>query len=87
MKTEKPPEHPPVHTTTLPPEDSLIVETCPFTGEVTRVLTRQQKASEDAQRERVRLRSVAEFSASPLYQARAAKDPTYWDNFSVGGIN
>ena len=38
------------------------------------------------QRERVRLRSVAEFSSSPLYQARAEKDPTYWDNFLIGAV-
>ena len=35
------------------------------------------------ERERVRQRCVKLFSASPLYQARAAKDPQYWDNFSV----
>ena len=34
--------------------------------------------------ERVRQRSVAEFSYSPLYQAMAAKDPEYWNTFYVG---
>lgn len=37
-----------------------------------------------AQVERVRQRCVAEFSSSPLYQARAAKDPEYWNTFYVG---
>ena len=38
-------------------------------------------------RERVRQVCVAEYSSSPLWQARAAKDPHYWDNFSVGQHN
>ena len=38
-----------------------------------------------AERERVRQRSVALYSASPLYQARAAKDQDFWKTFSVGG--
>lgn len=36
------------------------------------------------ERERVRQHCVKLFSASPLYQARAAKDPQYWNNFYVG---
>jgi hypothetical protein len=64
----------------------LIVEECPFTGEVSRVLTKQEKAKEEEQRERVRVHCVALFSSSPLYQARAAKNPSYWDNFSVGAV-
>lgn len=33
-------------------------------------------------------RACAElYSSSPLYQARAAKDPSYWKTFSVGGIS
>jgi hypothetical protein len=47
-------------------------------------LEKQQRLQE--QRERVRLRSVAEFASSPLYQARAEKDPTYWDNFLIGAV-
>lgn len=35
---------------------------------------------------RVRQHSVAQFSSSPLYQERAAKDPDYWKNFSVGAF-
>jgi hypothetical protein len=38
------------------------------------------------QREQVRLRLVAEFSSAPLYQARAAKDPEYWNTFSIGRV-
>ena len=38
------------------------------------------------QLERARIRSVAVFSSSPLYQARAAKDPEYWNKFYVGGV-
>ena len=36
------------------------------------------------EREQVRQRCVKLFSSSPLYQARAAKDPHYWNNFYVG---
>jgi hypothetical protein len=48
--------------------------------------------NEDKERERlerrelVRQRCVAEFSSGPLYQARAAKDPTYWDDFYIGRV-
>jgi hypothetical protein len=38
-------------------------------------------------RERVRQQCVAEYSSSPLWQARAAKDPEYWNKFSVGQAN
>lgn len=38
-------------------------------------------------REQVRLRCVKEYSSNPLYQARAAKDPNYWNNFYVGRYN
>lgn len=40
-----------------------------------------------AHRERVRQQCVAEYSSSPLWQARAAKDPEYWNKFSVGRAN
>lgn len=39
-----------------------------------------------AKQELVRQRHVAVFSSSPMYQARAAKDPDYWSKFSVGGV-
>lgn len=38
------------------------------------------------QREQVRQRLVAEHSSSPLYQARAAKDPDYWNTFYLGQV-
>ena len=40
-----------------------------------------------AHREKVRQVCVAEYATSPLYQARAAKDPDYWKTFSVGQWN
>ena len=45
------------------------------------------KAKLDAHEERVRVRLVAEYSSSPLWIARAAKDPDFWKNFSVGQHN
>lgn len=36
------------------------------------------------ERELVRQHCVKLFSSSPLYQARAAKDPEYWNTFYVG---
>jgi len=69
--------------TTLTQDSFLVVEEDPLSDSV-RVLTVQQKAQEVEQREQVRRRCVEVFSSSPLYQARAAKDPKYWDNFSIG---
>jgi hypothetical protein len=37
--------------------------------------------------EQVRQQCVEECSSSPLYQARAAKDPDYWKNFSMGCVH
>ena len=37
--------------------------------------------------EQVRIRCVAVFSSSPLYQERAERDPDYWDDFSMGIVN
>lgn len=34
----------------------------------------------------VQQRLAVLYSSSPLYQARAAKDPNYWNTFSVGGV-
>jgi len=72
--------------TTSQDEDSLIEMICPFTGEVIGHSTRRQNQEWAEQLERARLRSVEVFSSSPLYQARAAKDPEYWNTFSVGGV-
>lgn len=38
-------------------------------------------------RELVRQQYVELFSSAPLYQARAAKDPEYWNKFSIGANN
>nr|WP_143104272.1 hypothetical protein [Nitrosospira multiformis] len=57
---------------------------CPLTGQ--RFSAAQMKEW-DEQRERVRQQVVAEFSSSPLYQARAEKDPEYWNTFSVGRVH
>lgn len=36
--------------------------------------------------EQVRQRLAASYSSSPLHQARAEKDPTYWQTLWPGGI-
>ncbi len=30
---------------------------------------------------------AALYSSNPLYQAKAANDPDYWENFSLGGVS
>lgn len=72
--------------TTWQDDDSLVEILCPFSGQVIDRLSRQEIARREEQHEQARLRSVAVFSSSPLYQARAAKDPEYWNKFSVGGV-
>lgn len=72
--------------TTLQDEDSVIETICPFSGEVIGHSTRRQNREWAEQLEQARLRSVAVFSSSPLYQARAAKDSEYWNKFDVGGV-
>ncbi len=52
-----------------------------------RVLTRQQKEKEVEQARRVKQHYVEVFSSSPLYQARAAKDPNFWDNWNSGIVH
>ena len=37
--------------------------------------------------ELVRLQCVEEYSSSPLYQARAEKNPDYWKNLSTGLVH
>lgn len=59
----------------------LIAEGDPFTPPD---WTEEKEAALSARRELIRQRCVAIFSSSPLYQAAAAKDPEYWNNFSVG---
>jgi hypothetical protein len=59
----------------------LIAESDPFTPPD---WTEEKEAALRAKRELIRQRCVAEFYSSPLYQEAAAKDPEYWNNFSVG---
>lgn len=61
-------------------EETLV---CQWTGEI---LNRQEEEALALRRELVRQQLVAEFSSSPLYQARAAKDPEYWNKFSTGRV-
>ena len=65
--------------------DSLIDMDDPLGLTDLRPLT-QQQIQWLKEQEQVRERHVAVFSSSPLYQARAAKDPAYWQTFSAGGI-
>jgi hypothetical protein len=57
---------------------------CPLTGE--KWLANEEDVAWAKQQEQVRQRLVAEFSSAPLYQARAAKDPEYWNTFSIGRV-
>ena len=59
------------------------VITCPWTG--AKWTMREQLASE-LKREQVRQRLVAVHSSAPFYQARAAKDPEYWNTFYLGAV-
>ena len=47
----------------------------------------ERELKEREHRERVRLQCVKEYLTNPLHQARAAKDPNYWNNFYVGQYN
>jgi hypothetical protein len=66
---------------------ALIIEMSPFSGKPMRVLTRQQKEKEVEQARRVKQHYVEVFSSSPLYQARAAKDPNFWSNWNSGIVH
>lgn len=50
-------------------------------------LTWEQYLQMEERLEQVRLHCVEEYSSSPLWQARAAKDPEFWNKFSVGRHN
>ena len=70
--------------TTSTEENSSDDWVCPLTGES---FSAAQVKAWDEHREQVRLQLVAEYSSSPLYQARAAKDPEYWSKFSTGRVH
>lgn len=57
---------------------------CPLTG---KVHSAEEVAGWRRHRELVRQQCVRECSSSPIYQARAAKDPDYWKNFSMGQVH
>lgn len=67
-------------------ENLLIDPIDPFTGEPWTNLELQNMREEHKRRELVRQRLVEEYSSAPLYQARAAKDPEYWNTFSIGRV-
>ena len=69
---------------TLEEMNLLIVEGDPLMPEG---WNEERELKEREHREQVRLRCVKEYSSNPLYQARAAKDPNYWNNFYVGRYN
>ena len=56
----------------------------PWTGPS--LMSTEEKAVWELQREQVRIRLVEAHSSSPLYQARAAKDPEYWNKFYIGQV-
>jgi len=57
----------------------------PWTGP--NLMSTQEREELDAQQEQVRQRLVAAHSSNPLYQARAEKDPEYWNKFYLGQIS
>lgn len=59
----------------------------PFSGEPWAESEIRAMRSGQAKQELVRQQCVEAYSKSPLYQARAAKDPDYWKNFSTGRVN
>lgn len=58
---------------------------CPFTGEIWKATEKDVELA--LKREQVRLRLVKELSSAPLYQARAAKDPEYWNTLYLGVVH
>ena len=49
--------------------------------------TEAEKEANRAHRERGRVACGEDYSSNPLHQARAAKDPDYWNSFSIGQAN
>lgn len=72
----------------LKPDDNAALEmVCPLTGEPLTESEIKAVIEGRARRELVRQQCVEAYSKSPLYQARAAKDPDYWKTFSTGRVN
>lgn len=59
----------------------------PFSGEPWTETEIKAMREGQATQELVRQECVSQYSSSPLYQARAEKDPDYWKNFSTGRVN
>lgn len=59
----------------------------PFSGEPWTESEIKAMREGQAKQELVRQKCIAQYSLSPLYQARADKDPDYWKNFSSGRVN
>jgi hypothetical protein len=55
----------------------------PLSSQIQRVTLTER---ERQRRENERLRRVEVYKTSPLYRARAEKNPTYWDTFHPGGL-
>jgi hypothetical protein len=55
----------------------------PLSNQICRVSLTQRERD---RREAARLRMVEIYKQSPLYRARAEKNPTYWDTFHPGGL-
>lgn len=72
--------------TTLTQDNFLIDPIDPLSGKPWTPSEIQSMQEGRRRRELVRQRLVAEFSCAPLYQARAAKDPEYWNKFSIGVV-
>jgi hypothetical protein len=50
-------------------------------------LWKEASAEQLAAHELVRRQCEEQFSSSPLYQARVAKDPDYWKTYCPGGVH
>ena len=68
--------------TTSTEENSSGGMVCPFSG---KYLSAARVKELDERRERVRQQVVAEYSLSPLYQAKALSDPEFWNKFGCMG--
>ena len=73
-------------------DNSLVELEDPLTGEKFFMTQEKYQARQlaikaiEEQREELRKRLVAIHSTSPIYQARAERDPEYWDKFYLGRV-
>ncbi|MAC33791.1 MAG: hypothetical protein CME38_09355 [Haliea sp.] len=65
------------------PISTLIAERDPLTPPD---WNEEKERQAQEQRKQVRQRCAEEYSSSPLWQARAERDPEYWNKFSPGRI-